>query len=93
MNSVFELIMLVCFGISWPFAALKSYRARSTKGKSLLFLIAIWIGYVSGILHKVLYSQDLVILVYIFNLTIVSLDLLLYVRNRRLEKQSDDPLV
>lgn len=93
MNSVFELIMLVCFGISWPFAALKSYRARSTKGKSLLFLIAIWIGYVSGILHKVLYSQDLVILVYIFNLTIVSLDLLLYVRNRRLEKQSGDPLV
>ncbi|MDD2579534.1 MAG: hypothetical protein EOM13_02035 [Clostridia bacterium] len=93
MNSVFELIMLVCFGISWPFAALKSYRARSTKGKSLLFLIAIWIGYVSGILHKVLYSQDLVILVYIFNLTIVSLDLLLYVRNRRLEKQSDHPLV
>lgn len=93
MNSVFELIMLVCFGISWPFAALKSYRARSTKGKSLLFLIAIWIGYVSGILHKVLYSQDLVILVYIFNLTIVSLDLLLYVRNRRLEKQSDHSLV
>lgn len=88
MNSVFELIMLVCFGISWPFAALKSYRARSTKGKSLLFLIAIWTGYVSGILHKVLYSQDLVILVYIFNLTIVSIDLMLYFRNRRLEKQS-----
>lgn len=88
MNSVFELIMLVCFGISWPFAALKSYRARSTKGKSLLFLIAIWTGYVSGILHKVLYSQDLVILVYIFNLTIVSVDLMLYFRNRRLEKQS-----
>jgi hypothetical protein len=86
MNSVYELIMLICFGISWPFAALKSYKSRSTKGKSLLFLIAIWIGYVSGILHKVLYSQDLVIIVYIFNLTVVSIDLLLYVRNRRLEK-------
>ncbi len=93
MNSVFELIMLVCFGISWPFAALKSYRARSTKGKSLLFLIAIWIGYVSGILHKVLYSQDLVIIVYIFNLTIVSIDLMLYARNRRLEKLSPDSSV
>lgn len=91
MNSVYELIMLICFGISWPFAALKSYKARSTKGKSLLFLIAIWIGYVSGILHKVLYSQDLVIIVYIFNLTVVSIDLLLYVRNRRLERQSGSP--
>ena len=93
MNSIFELIMLVCFGISWPFAALKSYQARSTKGKSLLFLIAIWIGYISGILHKILYSQDLVIIVYIFNLTIVSIDLMLYARNRRLEKATIEPSV
>ena len=65
MNSPFELIMLICFGLSWPFAAYKSYKSQSTRGKSLIFLLAIWVGYVSGILHKLLYSSDMIILVYL----------------------------
>ncbi len=85
--SPFELMMLVCFGVSWPFAAYRSWKTGSTKGKSLVFLLAIWIGYVAGILHKVFYRMDFVIAVYVFNFLMVSLDLALYVRNRRREKR------
>lgn len=88
MKSVFELIMLVCFGISWPFSVYKSWKSKSIQGKSLVFLMAIWIGYVSGILHKVFFAPDLVILAYIFNLTMVTLDLILYFMNSRRDPAS-----
>lgn len=85
--SIFELTMLVCFGISWPFSVYKSFKSRSTRGKSLVFLVAIWIGYVAGIAHKLIYSRDAVLWVYVFNLTMVSLDLCLFMVNRAAEKR------
>jgi hypothetical protein len=88
MNSIFELLMLVCFGISWPFSVYKSWKSRSAKGKSLVFLLAVWLGYISGILHKVFFAPDFVIAVYIFNLSMVSLDLLLFLANTRRERRS-----
>jgi hypothetical protein len=86
MSSIFELIMLVCFGISWPFSVYKSWKSRSTQGKSLIFLLAIWVGYISGIVHKVFFAPDYVIVAYIINLCMVSLDLGLFLANRRREK-------
>lgn len=85
--SIFELIMLVCFGISWPFAVYKSFKSHSTRGKSLVFLMAIWVGYVAGIAHKLIYSRDVVLWVYVFNLTMVSLDLVLFMMNRAAENR------
>lgn len=87
--SFFELGMLVCFGVSWPISVLKSYRMKTTKGKSLPFLIAIVVGYVMGITHKLLYSRDIVLIVYIINLCMVSADLVLYFVNRRYDKQRE----
>jgi len=84
--SIFETIMLLCFGAAWPVSIYKSYRSRSTKGKSVFFLIIIVIGYVSGIIHKLLFSFDLVIILYSLNFIMVSIDIILYVRNRRIEK-------
>ena len=49
MPEILEIIMILCFGASWPFNVAKSYRARTAKGKSLLFLILIEVGYVAGI--------------------------------------------
>lgn len=49
---VFEILMVVCFGFSWPFNIIKSYRARTAKGTSLYFTLLIAIGYVGGILSK-----------------------------------------
>ena len=52
MAEIFEIIMVLCFGASWPFNVMKSYKARTTKGKSLLFLCLIFFGYIAGIASK-----------------------------------------
>ncbi|MGI6326913.1 MAG: hypothetical protein ACOX1U_08190 [Saccharofermentanales bacterium] len=86
--SPFEIGMLVCFGISWPISVFKSWKTKSTAGKSILFMTAILIGYISGILHKIFFSPDFVILIYIFNLIMVSLDVALYWVHYRRERMA-----
>ena len=85
--SIFEAAMLACFGISWFASVHKSIKARTSSGKSLFFLIIIWIGYVAGITHKVVYNFDIVIYLYILNALMVTLDIGLYVRNQKLDMQ------
>ena len=87
--SIFELGMLVCFGVSWPINVIKSLREKSAKGKSLPFTIAILVGYICGITHKLLYSRDAVLIAYFFNLTMVTVDLVLYFINRRRDQQRE----
>jgi hypothetical protein len=79
--SVFEALMLVCFGASWPFSIYKSWKTRQVGSKSLVFLILVLVGYAAGIVHKVLYSRDLVLSLYILNFVMVATDIVLYVRN------------
>ncbi len=81
--SIFEAVMMICFGAAWPFSIYKSYTSRSNQGKSLLFLIVVEIGYISGIIHKILYSFDLVFYLYAFNMLLVTTDILLYKRNSK----------
>jgi len=83
--SIFEIIMLLCFGAAWPVSIFKSMKARSTGGKSLLFLIVIMLGYAAGITHKLLYSPDVVVWLYALNVTMVLSDAGLWIRNRRFE--------
>ncbi|MFA7383658.1 MAG: hypothetical protein WC001_09420 [Desulfurivibrionaceae bacterium] len=83
--SIFEIVMLVCFGAAWPFSLHRSYRARSNVGKSLFFLGVVFLGYLSGILHKIFFSPDPVIWLYILNGIMVAGDICLYFRNRKLE--------
>ncbi len=94
MAEIFEVIMIVSFGASWPLNVLKSYRARTTKGKSLAFLLLILFGYVAGITSKLIneaYMASIaekwyVLFFYVLNFVMVFADLLLYVRNARLDK-------
>ncbi|HOW81002.1 MAG TPA: hypothetical protein PK573_00450 [Spirochaetota bacterium] len=79
--SVFEIIMLICFGAAWPFSIWRSYRSRSIGGKSLAFLVIVLIGYSAGIIHKIYYSNDRVIILYIVNFIMVGIDTILYLRN------------
>lgn len=81
--SIFEIVMLTCFGLAWPFSIYKSYTSKEIKGKSSIFLIVILIGYVAGIIHKMLYSRDGVVFLYALNFLMVSADLALYYRNKR----------
>jgi hypothetical protein len=78
--SIFELTMLICFGIGWPVSVAKALRTKQVAGKSPIFMSIILLGYVSGIAHKLLFSFDVVIALYIFNAAMVTADLLLYVR-------------
>jgi len=87
--SIFEAIMLLCFGMAWPFSILKSWRTKRNEGKSLLFLWIVFIGYVSGVIHKLLYSLDIVTGLYALNGLMVFIDLCLYYRNRALQAARD----
>ena len=98
MSEICEIIMLLCFGASWPLNVIKSYRARSTKGKSLWFLILIETGYVAGIISK--FTNDsymaqisakwYVLFFYFLNFTMVALDIGMYFRNKRLMKHEEE---
>lgn len=90
--SVFELLMLVCFGLAWPVSIVKSYRCRTAKGKSPIFSVIILFGYISGITHKILYNRDFVIFLYALNFLMVFIDLCLWFRNRRLDRIKESQL-
>ncbi len=76
--SLYEILMLICFGISWPVAVIKTYKSKSVKGKSFLFLFLILLGYVFGIIHKVIYNFDYVIWLYVANGLLVLADMALW---------------
>lgn len=95
MSEILEIIMIVSFGASWPLNVLKSYKARTTKGKSLAFLLLIFFGYVAGIASKLTNDSYMaqidqkwyVLFFYILNFIMVGADLLMYARNYRLDKK------
>ena len=76
--SVFEVLMLLCFAISWPISIVKALRTKIVIGKSPVFMMLIIVGYVFGIIHKILYNNDLVTWLWVFNTLLVSFDLILY---------------
>ena len=78
-----EAGMLFCFGFAWPFNIYKSYKSRANVGKSLLFLIVIWVGYLLGIFYKTFSPvTDFVLWLYVLNIIMVSIDIILYYRNK-----------
>ena len=87
--SIFEIGMLVGFGFAWPSNIYKSLKSRTAAGRSLTFQWAILFGYVCGITHKLLYSNDIVLYLYILNFIMVSIDTCLYFRNRRLDRERE----
>ena len=96
MSEILEIIMIVSFGASWPLNVIKSYKARTTKGKSLPFLLLILFGYVAGIASKFVNEAYMatigqkwyVLFFYFLNFIMVSADLCMYVRNYHLDKKA-----
>jgi len=97
MAEILEVIMIVCFGISWPFNVVRSYKARTAKGKSPVFLCLIILGYIAGITSKFMNEAYMsaieekwyVLFFYFLNLVMVSADLVLYFRNRQLDRRNE----
>ena len=79
---MFEAIMLICFGISWPVSIYKSWTVKKVTGKSVVFLWMIFTGYVSGLFHKYFYNFDMVIILYSMNAIMVLIDIILYYKYR-----------
>ena len=91
MGAIFETIMLVCFGLSWPINVVKAYKAGTTKGTSLPFILLIITGYIAGITAKIFNGQfNYVFIVYINNLVIVMLNVVVYFRNYHLDKKTNE---
>lgn len=91
MGPILETIMLVCFGFSWPLNVIKAYKAKTTKGTSLPFIILIITGYIAGISAKLINGQiNYVLIAYFLNLAIVSVNILVYFRNKQLDKKRQE---
>lgn len=97
MAEIFEITMIISFGISWPMNVIKSYRSRTAKGKSLSFLCLIFFGYIAGIASKFVnpvYMSQIaekwyVLFFYFINLIMVGADICLYARNCKLDKSAE----
>lgn len=96
MAELLEITMIVSFGASWPLNVIKSYKARTAKGKSFAFLCLVFFGYIAGIGSKFVNEAYMasfsekwyVFFFYFLNLTMVAADIILYFRNRKLDKES-----
>ena len=84
---VFEVMMLFCFGSSWPFAIAKTIRTKMVKGKSIVFIVLVVIGYLSGIISKLIGDFDHVIWLYALNGSMVTTEMVLYFRYRHSNHQ------
>lgn len=97
MAEILEIIMIVSFGASWPLNVMKSYKARTAKGKSISFLCLIFFGYIAGIASKLMNEAYMeafaekwyVLFFYVLNLIMVGADLLLYFRNKVLDREGE----
>lgn len=94
MTDLLEAVMIICFGISWPLNIVKAWKARTAKGTSVLFYVCIFVGYIAGIACKITlaaqgkYTYNYVFFFYILNLLMVGTGILIYLRNRELDKKN-----
>lgn len=90
MSEILETLMLICFGCSWPMNLVKNYKCRSAKGMSLPFILLLISGYIAGTAAKLISgSINYVLVVYLLNLIMVTLNLAVYFRNRALDRKAE----
>lgn len=105
MTDLLEALMILCFGLSWPISIRKSWTSRTAKGKSLFFEIFLLVGYIFGIVRKVILFANAVSVsqsegflfylswfFYVLNFIEISIDVALYFRNVKLDKERESGL-
>jgi len=86
----FEMCFLLCFAVAWPVNIYKSVKSRTAKGKSIAFEYLVIMGYLFGIAAKLTDDHlSYVLFFYVLNTIMVAIDVALYHRNVRLDKQRD----
>ena len=90
MSEVLESIMLICFGLSWPVSVVKNIKAHTAKSMSLPFILLIITGYIAGISSKIInHNYSYVLVIYFFNLFVVSMNVVVYFINRNYDLHGD----
>lgn len=91
MAEILETAMLICFGLFWPLNVYKNIKARTAKSMSLQFILLIIVGYVAGITAKLLNHRiNYVLVVYIINLVIVSINVFVYFINKKHDREAEE---
>ena len=91
-GKIFEAVMMVCFGVSWPLSIYKTYKVKNPAGKSIAFLWLIIAGYVSGMVSKIVGGHiDWVIGLYALNTAMVATDLFLVYLYRARRAAAEEP--
>ncbi len=97
--SIMEMMMVICFGISWPLNIAKAWRARTATGTSILFYFFIWAGYIFALAGKFILIRFFapqpwyvtvhwyVLIFYILNIIMVSAGILIWFRNKALDRR------
>ena len=100
-TDLLEALMILCFGLSWPISIRKSWISRTAKGKSLFFEVFLLIGYIFGIVRKIILfangsGEGWIFLLgwffYVLNFVEISIDVALYFRNKKLDAIADKKL-
>lgn len=97
-TDLFEALTIFCFGLSWPISIRKSLISKTAKGKSLFFEVFLLIGYAFGIARKIIqvaamgssgFLFYLSFFFYVLNFIEISIDVALYFRNTKLDKERE----
>lgn len=97
-TDLFEALTIFCFGLSWPISIRKSLISKTAKGKSLFFEVFLLIGYAIGIARKIIqvaamgssgFLFYLSFFFYVLNFIEISIDVALYFRNTKLDKERE----
>ena len=91
---MWEGLMLICFGASWPPAIIKTVRVKNPAGKSFIFMTLILAGYFSGIVGKIVAMKAdcltyWVFWVYILDFAMVATDFILSLYYAQKNKKSE----
>ena len=88
---ILETIMIISFGVSWPISIIKTLKAKTSAGKSPLFISMIIFGYICGIISKII-DQNYILTFYFYwiNLETYSFDLVLNLYYRNKEKKAEN---
>ena len=86
-EGIFEILMLLCFAAAWPFSIYRLWTSKSTGGKSVKFSYIVMVGYIFGIINKIVTGNiNYVMFFYLLDLGLVLFDTILYYRNLRYER-------
>ena len=89
-TDLMEAVMILCFGLSWPISIRKSWVSRTAKGKSLFFECGIARKFMQlGMGVETSWLFYLAWFFYFLNIAEITIDILLYFRNVKLDKERD----